>query len=132
MTGKAYEKGDAWMEELSMVELKELLYRQAHDLQKAGDLSIDPIRWDGVSSLERRAINHLGFLFLSYRPRAWWFELLEMGRKLVMVSGSAPAHPAPSPPELTALMLLLPALSSCGTAAPRKWRWASSSPLPSR
>jgi hypothetical protein len=31
------------------------------------------------------AVERLGFLFLMYRPSMWWFEIVEMLRKLMMV-----------------------------------------------
>mmetsp|Transcript_34696 Transcript_34696/g.81350 ORF Transcript_34696/g.81350 Transcript_34696/m.81350 type:complete len:657 (-) Transcript_34696:235-2205(-) len=35
---------------------------------------------------EKKAVDRLGFLFLAYRPAMWWFEFMEMMRKLVISS----------------------------------------------
>ena len=42
---------------------------------------------DFDSEEEKMAVERLGFLFLAYRPSVWWFEIVEMLRKLMMVCG---------------------------------------------
>eukprot|EP00293_Proteomonas_sulcata_P010899 CAMPEP_0184308506 /NCGR_PEP_ID=MMETSP1049-20130417/16939_1 /TAXON_ID=77928 /ORGANISM="Proteomonas sulcata, Strain CCMP704" /LENGTH=575 /DNA_ID=CAMNT_0026621209 /DNA_START=312 /DNA_END=2039 /DNA_ORIENTATION=- len=70
----------------SAPELRALLVKTARDFKATGDMVVDEGRWDGASELERKAVDRLGFLFLTYRPGAWWFELVEMFRKLTMAA----------------------------------------------
>lgn len=38
--------------------------------QRYGDLTVQSVKWDGKTALERKAIEDLGFLFLTYKPRS--------------------------------------------------------------
>ena len=67
-------------------ELKTVLMVKAKFMQQTGDLNVMDARWDGSTEQERMAIDHLGFLFLTYLPKYWWFELYEMLRKLVIAA----------------------------------------------
>ncbi|KAK3258867.1 hypothetical protein CYMTET_32108 [Cymbomonas tetramitiformis] len=41
---------------------------------------------EAAQKREQDAIIHIGFLFTSYHPEYWWFEVFETGRKLLFVA----------------------------------------------
>jgi len=58
---------------------------------QANWLRIQEVPWSPSEGVEEeRVIRNFGFIFMAYRPGCWWFELLEMARKLVMVSAGTP------------------------------------------
>jgi len=63
-----------------------VLMRMARRYEASGDLSIEKVQWDGSSAEERVAIDRLGFLFLTYNPKCWYYELVEMARKLTIAA----------------------------------------------
>jgi hypothetical protein len=70
-------------------ELAQQVYAQAEKMHSAKLLSVQEASWDAsnrASQLERKMVMRLGFLFQSYRPSVWFFEVIEMVRKLVMAS----------------------------------------------
>lgn len=51
-------------------------------------LQIQETPWKSVKGSEdeeEKAIRNFGFIFTTYRPSCWWFELFEMTRKFMMV-----------------------------------------------
>eukprot|EP00286_Rhodomonas_abbreviata_P021134 CAMPEP_0181305812 /NCGR_PEP_ID=MMETSP1101-20121128/9944_1 /TAXON_ID=46948 /ORGANISM="Rhodomonas abbreviata, Strain Caron Lab Isolate" /LENGTH=618 /DNA_ID=CAMNT_0023411783 /DNA_START=413 /DNA_END=2269 /DNA_ORIENTATION=- len=51
-----------------------------------GEISLPVLRWTGETQEEKDVISRIGFLFDSYKVQYWYFELLEMSRKLIMSS----------------------------------------------
>jgi hypothetical protein len=67
-------------------EMRIWIMEMANDLLRE-DLIVMPfIYWDGSSERERQAIARVGSLFMAYKVSFWYFELFEMGRKLMMTS----------------------------------------------
>ena len=54
-------------------------------LRSEGVLVLTPIIWNGeTGSGEQLGMRRAGFLFAMYRADVWWFEILEMIRKLII------------------------------------------------
>ena len=54
-------------------------------LRSEGVLVFTPIVWNGETGpKEKLAMRRAGFLFAMYRADVWWFEILEMIRKLII------------------------------------------------
>ena len=68
------------------------------DLMNEGAITIPPLEWDGsLGPSEVNVIDRLGFLLDAYHARVWYWEIMEMLRKLILTSvlvviynGSAP------------------------------------------
>jgi len=65
-------------------ELVSLLIRRAKTMETKGELDIPEPTWDGATKNERKAMDRVGFLFHTYRCRYWWFESLDLWRKILM------------------------------------------------
>jgi hypothetical protein len=67
-------------------ELQKLVVR----MEQQRCLTVQDVAWDlradCEDEVERVAVQRLGFLFVAYKPRIWWFEIFEMIRKLIMAS----------------------------------------------
>ncbi|KAK3272961.1 hypothetical protein CYMTET_18773 [Cymbomonas tetramitiformis] len=55
--------------------------------------------------LEKSAVDHLGFIFSTYHIRAWWYELADLLRKLVLV-GAVNFVPAAGGAQLLAALAI--------------------------
>ena len=56
--------------------------------------------WDGsLGPEEEQVINRLGFLLNAYTVQAWWWELVEMLRKLILTVALAALYKG-EPPQL--------------------------------
>eukprot|EP00961_Rhodomonas_salina_P073560 988772-Rhodomonas_salina.1 len=62
----------------SRFDLQEMLLAKARDLHASGDMTLQEMHWNGASEAERKAIDHMGFWFASYKPSCWWYELFEL------------------------------------------------------
>ncbi len=70
-------------------ELAQQLHIAAERMHSAKLLSVREPSWDASESataFERKTLQRLGFLFQSYRPSVWYFEIIEIVRKLIMAS----------------------------------------------
>jgi len=47
----------------------------------------DDLRKSQVTRAHDPDLRHLTFLFLTYRPKSWWFEVLECFRRLILTAG---------------------------------------------
>eukprot|EP00961_Rhodomonas_salina_P159625 2149958-Rhodomonas_salina.1 len=82
---KEFQNNHDKYEYASRSDLVRCLAKKGLNFAAYGDVTVQNIKWDGKSALERKAIEDLGFLFLTYKPRCWWYELFELMRKLVIV-----------------------------------------------
>ena len=72
----------------------------AFKLQKEGVVAAPPLEWDGsLGPEEEKVINRLGFLLNAYTVQAWWWELIEMARKLILTVALAALYKG-EPPQL--------------------------------
>jgi hypothetical protein len=74
------------MDKLQPHELMKALLSEASDLEKVGALRVKQPTWDGRSTVEREAIQRLGFLFSMYKCEFWYWEAWETFRKLLLSS----------------------------------------------
>ncbi len=74
------------MGKLETHELMEELLSEASDLEKVGALRVRQSTWDGKSTVEREALQRLGFLFSMYKCKFWYWEAWETFRKLLLSS----------------------------------------------
>jgi hypothetical protein len=66
-------------------ELRKNVLELQDRLRNEGVLVLTPIIWNGeTGSEEKLAMRRAGFLFAMYRADVWWFEILEMIRKLII------------------------------------------------
>ena len=83
-------RGDSWLfPSTQPLDPRQRLLRHCEYLQQEQVLSIGKASWnetDSASEQEKRAVECVGFLFLSYRVEFWYFELIEQLRKLLMTS----------------------------------------------
>ena len=57
------------------------------DLMNEGAITIPPLEWDGsLGPSEVNVIERLGFLLDAYHARVWYWEIIEMLRKLILTS----------------------------------------------
>mmetsp|Transcript_22749 Transcript_22749/g.34625 ORF Transcript_22749/g.34625 Transcript_22749/m.34625 type:complete len:983 (+) Transcript_22749:852-3800(+) len=74
-------------EMMSEKELRSWLHDKAIELQAKQRIAVSGTLWkDDGDEREQKAIRRLGFLFLSYKVEAWWFELALVFYKLAMSS----------------------------------------------
>ena len=68
------------------LDARQRLIRHCAFLQQELVLSVGKTSWNETDPEEKRAVECVGFLFLSYRVEFWYFELIEQLRKLLMTS----------------------------------------------
>mmetsp|Transcript_3588 Transcript_3588/g.7259 ORF Transcript_3588/g.7259 Transcript_3588/m.7259 type:complete len:1072 (+) Transcript_3588:1669-4884(+) len=51
-----------------------------------GVISIPTVRWDSSVRGEEEVVDRIGFLFDAYKTQYWFFEILEMGRKFILIA----------------------------------------------
>jgi hypothetical protein len=94
-------------------ELAQQLYIQAEKMHSVKLLSLQEASWDAsksASQLERKIVLRLGFLFQSYRPGVWYFEVVEIIRKLIMASVLIFVYEGTASQIVTGFMVTLVAL----------------------
>ncbi len=74
------------MHKLKAAKLMRELLSEASDLEKVGALRVKQPTWDGKSTVEREALQRLGFLFSMYKCEFWYWEAWETFRKLLLSS----------------------------------------------
>ena len=78
-------ESDDQYENVSGCELRKKVLELQASLLRDGAFVLTPVVWDGASgSQEKLAMRRAGFLFSMYRADVWWFEILEMIRKLII------------------------------------------------
>jgi len=73
-------------EELTRPELKQKVMEKVEELQSFGVITLPAMGWDGALEGEQEVIDKIGFLFTMYEVKFWYFEAIEMIRKLLMTS----------------------------------------------
>ena len=67
--------------------LRKTVLFMADDLMSKGVIAINALSWDMSGNKEEQtALLHVGFLFKNYEVSRWYFEIIEMVRKLLMTS----------------------------------------------
>ena len=85
---------ETFVDPIKYVRAQNLTDEQLRDkiLEKAGRLAgekiitIKVLKWDGSTEQERLALQRIGSVFAPYKVEFWYFELIEMGRKLILTS----------------------------------------------
>ena len=66
------------------------------ELHKAKKLPVHGLGWsDSGSPAERKAIMRMEFIFLTYHPNVWWFEIVVMMQKLLFQDQARAVRTAP-------------------------------------
>ncbi len=74
-------------------------------LQRLGVLSLPPLEWDGsLGSRERIAIERMGFLLNAYQVSCWYWEMVELLRKLILTGILVVVYQG-TPPHLAGSLL---------------------------
>jgi hypothetical protein len=74
------------MHKLKADEVMKEVLSEASDLEKLGALRVKQPTWNGKSTIEREALQRLGFLFSTYKCKFWYWEAWETLRKLLLSS----------------------------------------------
>lgn len=67
-------------------ELEAKVLEIAAELESLGKVVLPALGWDGVLEGEEAALDRIGFLFTMYEVKFWYFELVEMVRKLLITA----------------------------------------------
>lgn len=65
-------------------ELEELLIRRAKAMQVVGEIDVPETTWDGMYANNRKALDRIGFLIKAYHCQYWWYDLVDLSRKLLI------------------------------------------------
>ena len=65
--------------------MAECVLNKARSLVKRGVIALPTVGWDGQTVEEREALQRIEFIFSAYKVEFYFYELLEMVRKLLMV-----------------------------------------------
>lgn len=85
--------------------LQQQIIEIAFKLQSEGIISVSPLEWDGsLGPSEEKVINRLGFLLNAYTVQSWYWELVEMLRKLILTTFLAALYHG-EPPQLAGSLL---------------------------
>ena len=75
------------------------------ELQKLGVLSLPPLEWDGsLGSRKQVAIDRMGFLLNTYQVSCWYWEMVELLRKLILTGILVVVYQG-TPPHLAGSLL---------------------------
>ncbi len=94
-------------------EVTQQLYVVAERMHSAKLLSVQEASWDTSENAHKRekmVVLRLGFLFQSYRPSVWFFEVIEVFRKLIMASILIFVYEGTASQVVTGFMVTLVAL----------------------
>ena len=87
--------------------LLEHVFEIAFKLERESVIVTPPLEWDGsLGPEEERVIERLGFLINAYTVQCWWWELVEMGRKLILTVALAAFYQG-EPPQLGGSLLTI-------------------------
>jgi hypothetical protein len=76
-------------------------------LQRQGVLSLPSLEWDGgLGSRERIAIDRMGFLLNAYHVSCWYWEMVELVRKLILTGILVVVYQG-TPPHLAGSLLTI-------------------------
>mmetsp|Transcript_37688 Transcript_37688/g.94459 ORF Transcript_37688/g.94459 Transcript_37688/m.94459 type:complete len:976 (+) Transcript_37688:119-3046(+) len=76
-------------DEIKDADIEVLRYRvtiRAATLVSAGHLSVPPFKWDGTTEEERIALQRIGTTFQHYKVQQWFYEIVDMTRKLLLTA----------------------------------------------
>ena len=97
------EKGENLIKSILLEHVLEIAFK----LRKEGLIEVPALEWDGsLGSEEERIINRIGFLLNAYSVQAWWWEIVEMVRKLILTTLLAVAYKG-EPPQLAGSMVTI-------------------------
>ncbi len=85
----------------------------AWNLKRQGVLSLPALEWDGsLGTRERLAIDRMGFLLNAYQVSCWYWEMVELLRKLLLTGILVVVYQG-SPPHLAGSLLTIFCSSAC-------------------
>ena len=84
--------------------LRTWVCHKAHSLARSGVIAVPTVGWEGRNS-EIDAMARISFIFSAYKVKYWYYELLEMIRKLLMVGCMVMIYP--NLPQQFAIGLLI-------------------------
>jgi len=67
-------------------QLREKIMEKAQRLAQEKIITIRALKWDGSTEEECVALERIGSIFAPYKVEFWYFEMIEMGRKLILTS----------------------------------------------
>ena len=77
----------------------------AWTLQRRGVLPLPPLEWDGsLGSREKVAVDRMGFLLNAYQVSCWYWEMVELLRKLILTGILVVVYQG-TPPHLAGSLL---------------------------
>ena len=87
--------------------LAEQVEEVAWNLKRQGVLSLPALEWDGsLGTRERLAIDRVGFLLNAYQVSCWYWEMVELVRKLLLTGILVVVYQG-SPPHLAGALLTI-------------------------
>jgi hypothetical protein len=87
--------------------LAEQVEEVAWNLNRQGFLSLPALEWDGsLGTQERLAIDRMGFLLNAYQVSCWYWEMVELVRKLLLTGILVVVYQG-SPPHLAGSLLTI-------------------------
>jgi hypothetical protein len=87
--------------------LAEQVEEVAWNLKRQGVLSLPALEWDGsLGTRERLAIDRMGFLLNAYQVSCWYWEMVELVRKLLLTGILVVVYQG-SPPHLAGSLLTI-------------------------
>ena len=76
-------------------------------LQRLGVLSLSPLEWDGnLGSREQIAIDRMVFLLNAYQVSCWYWEMVEILRKLILTGILVVVYQGTPPPIVGSLLTI--------------------------
>ena len=73
--------------------LRRCVLEKAMDLANRGVIALPVVGWDGKEPGEQEALDRISFIFQAYKVKYYYYELLEMSRKVLMIGGMGMIYP---------------------------------------
>ena len=73
--------------------LRRCVLEKAKDLANRGVIALPVVGWDGKEPGEQEALDRISFIFQAYKVKYYYYELLEMSRKILMIGGMGMIYP---------------------------------------
>ena len=73
--------------------LRRCVLKKAEALANRGVIALPVVGWDGREPGEQDALDRISFIFQAYKVKYYYYELLEMSRKVLMIGGMGMIYP---------------------------------------
>jgi len=73
--------------------LRKCVLSKAVDLANRGVIAVPVVGWDGKEPGEQEALDRISFIFQAYKVKYYYYELLEMTRKMLMIGAMGMFYP---------------------------------------